>query len=155
MVSHEASRTTVTAAVRGPLVHFSPEPERKPVSLWENNKGCFLATQTIIKRGVIRAITTSLPCCAIPGGVGSGKTGYPPLFWSVLVVCVRASFLSDSDGLCHTFFFYPVLSAELDVGQRVIGVKHGVTAVCSLFLHSNTGKILSWQPHNYYGTTEL
>lgn len=61
-------------------------------SLWENNKGCFLATQTSVMQAVIRAVTTYMPCCAILGGVGSGKTGYPPLFSLVVncFVCVHA-----------------------------------------------------------------
>lgn len=58
-------------------------------SLKENNAQSFLATQTIIKLALITTITAALPCSAILGGVGSGKTGNPPLFWLMLVM-VRA-----------------------------------------------------------------
>lgn len=67
-------------AISMPLSRPLQAPSLKG-SLRENNKGCFLATQTIIMRAAIRAITASLPCRAILGGVGSGKTGYPTLFW--------------------------------------------------------------------------
>lgn len=45
----------------------------------------------------------------------------------VFFFCI--SFLSDSDGLCHTVIsLTAVLSTNWDVGQRAIRVKHGVTA---------------------------
>lgn len=115
-------------------------------SLWENNKGCFLATQTSIMRAVIRPVTTSLPCCAILGGVGSGKTGYPPLFSLVLTilsvcmqnkvilfiisfVCVGFSVIGDNDRLCHTVtFLIAYISPVLSAGQRIMVIKHMVTA---------------------------
>lgn len=64
----------------------------------------------------------------------SGRTGLwknrksPFVLFGVSCVCVQAFLVIVMGCVIQLHFFYPVLSADWDVGQRVIGVKHGVTA---------------------------
>lgn len=80
---------------------------------------------------VIRAIRTSLPCCAILGGVGSEKQDIPLCFVLVAVsccVCMQDLIVIVMGCGTQSHFFDPVLSADGEGGQEVIGVKQRVTA---------------------------